>query len=485
MPDQVHAAAAIALNRFGLGARPGEAPPADPAGGLRDQLDAYDPLPAPIAALGQPADRLAATMDALRQLGEARKRESDRELVRTLETRPREDYGISVKARTEAAVQSSTPFVERLVHFWSNHFAVSRDRDTAAPFVPLFETAAIRPHVLGRFEDMLLAVERHPAMLLYLDQAQSVGPNSILARFAQRRNAKRAPGLNENLAREILELHTLGARSGYTQEDVTEFARAMTGWTVDSPLGPIAEFRRRFGRGAAIDQPWPSVDGYTFLPAIHEPGPKTILGRAYNQQGEAQARAILHDIASSRATARHIASKLAAHFAGDDPPPALVDRLAAAFVKSNGDLPTLYRELIDSPEAWAPTPLKFKSPWEWAISAARGCGIDGVEHPLPGNLQPAPLLERLGQPVWQPGSPAGWSDSASTWAAPDALLRRVEAAPRFAAAARRQEAMNPNALARDLLPGSLGNATKTAIADADSRATAISLLLVSPEFQRR
>jgi uncharacterized protein (DUF1800 family) len=486
MPDQVNAAAAIALNRFGLGARPGEAPPADPAGWLRDQLEAYEPLPPPIAKLGDPPARLAATIETLRQLRDAREqRETDQQRRRELLSRPREDYRISVKARAEAAVQSSTPFVERLVHFWSNHFAVSKDRASAAPFIPIFETAAIRPHVLGRFEDMLLAVERHPAMLLYLDQAQSVGPNSTLAQFAERRQPRRTPGLNENLAREILELHTLGARSGYTQQDVTEFARAMTGWTVDLPMGRMANLQRRFGHGRVTEASQPSAGAFVFRPAIHEPGSRTILGREYKQQGEAQARAILHDVANAPATARHIAAKLAAHFAGDDPPPALVGRLAAAFEKSNGHLPTLYRVLIDSPEAWAPAPTKFKSPWEWAISALRGCGIDGVDHPLPGNLQPAPLLEHLGQPVWRPGSPAGWSDNASAWAAPDALLRRVEAAPRFGAHASRQETMDPNALARDLLPGSLGDATKAAIAGADSRATAIALLLVSPEFQRR
>jgi uncharacterized protein (DUF1800 family) len=164
MPDQVNAAAAIALNRFGLGARPGEAPPADPAGWLKGQLEAYEPLPPPIAKLGDPPARLAATIETLRQLRDAREQqETDQQRRRELLSRPREDYRISVKARAEAAVQSSTPFVERLVHFWSNHFAVSKERAVAAPFIPIFETAAIRPHVLGRFEDMVLAVERHPA----------------------------------------------------------------------------------------------------------------------------------------------------------------------------------------------------------------------------------------------------------------------------------------------------------------------------------
>ncbi len=487
MPDQALTAAAIALNRFGLGARPGQAPLDDPAVWLKGQFDSYEPLPAAIAKLGDPQARLAATMETLLQLRAAARgrQETNQENRRAMLREARDRYLDAVNARAEAALTSSAPFVERLVHFWSNHFAVSMDKAAAIPFISIFESTAIRPHVLGRFEDMLLAVERHPAMLLYLDQAQSIGPNSTLAQFAERRQAKRTPGLNENLAREILELHTLGARSGYTQEDVTEFARAMTGWTVDLPAPGMANARRRFGRRGAVEEAQPSADGFVFREAIHEPGTRTILGHEYTQEGEAQARAILHDIVSAPATAKHVATKLAAHFAGDEPPQALVDRLAAAFQKSGGDLPTVYRALVDSPEAWEPAPTKFKNPWEWAISALRGCGIDGVGHPLPTKVQIAPLLQQLGQPVWRPGSPAGWDDTAATWAAPDAILRRVELAQRFAAGVSRQDTMDPIALAEQLLPGSLGDATKTAISAADSRVTAIALLLVSPEFQRR
>jgi len=485
MPDQ--ATTAIALNRFGLGARPGEAPPNDPAAWLKGQFDDYEPAPVAIARLGDPQARLAETMDTLRALREVARgqQESNQEERRAMLRAARDRYLEAVNARAEAALTSSAPFVERLVHFWANHFAVSMDKAAAIPFIPIYESTAIRPHVLGRFEDMLFAVERHPAMLLYLDQAQSIGPNSTLAQFAERRKAKRTPGLNENLSREILELHTLGARSGYTQEDVTELARAMTGWSVDLPAPGMANVRRRFGRRDGAGEAESSTDGFVFRAAIHEPGTRTILGREYKQEGEAQARAILHDVAASPATAKHVATKLAAHFAGDEPPQALVDRLASAFQESDGDLPTAYRVLIDSPEAWTRTPAKFKNPWEWTISALRGCGIDEVENPLPTKVQFAQLLQQLGQPVWRPGSPAGWDDTAATWAAPDAILRRVELAQLFAAAASRQDAMDPNALALQLLPGSLGDATKAAIAAPDSQVTGIALLLVSPEFQRR
>jgi len=507
MPDNpdVRAAAAvsptaIALNRFGLGARPSDSVSANPKVWLEQQFEHYDPLPAALQSLGNPQEQLAAAIEALREFREAaagnrRPRENagntpapnqNNQNRRAMFQAARNHYLEAVDARAHAALASNVPFLERLVHFWSNHFAVSMDKAPAVPFIPIFEATAIRPHVLGRFDDMLFAVERHPAMLLYLDQAQSAGPNSALARMAERRGAKRTPGLNENLAREILELHTLGARSGYSQDDVTEFARALTGWSIDG-VGPRAErFPARFGnRGGIAKTTEPSADGFVFRPGMHEPGSRTILGHKYTQEGESQARAILHDVAAAPATAKHIATKLAMHFAGDTPPQALVDRLTMAFQKSNGDLPALYRVLIDSPETWAPTAVKFKNPWEWIISALRGCGVDRVDDRQLSRLRFAPLLQQLGQPVWRPGSPAGWDDTSGTWAAPDALLRRVELAQRFATAVSRMDRSDPGDLAQHLLPGSVGGATEAAIKSADSHATALALLLVSPEFQRR
>jgi uncharacterized protein (DUF1800 family) len=472
-------AAAIALNRFGLGARAGEPPPSDPKAWLKNQLSRYQPLPPALATFGDPKAQLAEAVEQLRELrdaaqGKAGNQKARREMQRTA----RDHFQDAANARAHAAIESDTPFAERLVHFWSNHFAISADKAAAIPFIPFYEATAIRPHVMGRFEDMLLAVERHPAMLLYLDQAQSAGPNSPLAKLAGRRNAKRMPGLNENLAREILELHTVGVRSGYTQNDVTEFARALTGWSI-AGVGDRTQQRPLLRRRLGLrDDEKPAADGFQFREQIHEPGDRTILGRKYKQDGEGQARAVLHDLALSPATARHIATKLATHFAGDAPPLELVDRLAAVFERSKGDLPQLYWALIESPECWAPEPLKFKNPWEWTISALRGLGsADRLD-----KLQFGPLLQQLGQPMWRPGSPAGWDDGAGTWAAPNALMRRVELAQRFATAASRGE---PLAVAQSMLPGSLGEPTRMAIASAESRATAIALLLVSPEFQRR
>jgi uncharacterized protein (DUF1800 family) len=442
---------AVALNRFGLGARPDEPPPADPQRWLLAQLDAYDPLP----AAWKPLPRTTALLDVWNTLQRSVRQapEGQRSGIRAAYLREgSREYLAGVGARTTSALQTATPFVERLVHFWANHFAVSVDKRLIVGFAGSFEADAIRPHVLGRFEDLLLAVLRHPAMLLYLDQARSTGPGSMMG--------ARGRGLNENLAREVLELHTLGVRSGYTQEDVKEFARALTGWTLpgDAAAQTGATFR--------------------FVPALHEPGARTILGKTYAQEGEAQARGVIRDLVAARATALHVAGKLARHFVSDDPPQALVGQLAATFARTGGDLTSVYHELVASALTWQPVPPKFKSPWDWSISSLRALGRRSM-----APAEAARLMTQLGQPVWRPGSPAGYGDTAATWAAPDALMRRVELAQRLAQEA--GDAVDARSLAPRVLPGSLGEATAGALARAESGATALALLLASPEFLRR
>jgi uncharacterized protein (DUF1800 family) len=452
---------AIALNRFGLGARPDDPVPADPPRWLLSQFDRYEALPTPWGALPRSAALVDVWLSQRRAVRQAP--EGQRSGIRAAYLRKaRDEYVAAVGARVVGAVTTPTPFVERLVHFWSNHFALSVDKLLVVGLAGGFEADAIRPHVLGRFEDLLLAAVRHPAMLLYLDQAQSIGPGSPAGARAERRQQRRR-GLNENLAREILELHTLGVRSGYTQDDITEFARALTGWTLPADDD---------------DAPQDSTT-FRFVNSLHEPGSRTVLGRTYADAGEQQARAIIHDLSMAPATARHIALKLARHFAGDDPPAALVERVAQAFLRTGGDLPSVYRTLIESPGAWQAAGAKFKSPWEWAISAFRAVGRHDV---LP--MQATNLLNQLGQPVWRPGSPAGYDDVAARWAAPDALIRRVEAAQRLAGQA--GAAIDARAIAPRVLPGgALSDATAGAIARAESGATALALLLVSPEFLRR
>jgi uncharacterized protein (DUF1800 family) len=504
--------ASIALNRFGLGARSDEAPPAAPREWLVGQFKAFDPKPPVIAAL--PSTRVIATqladyLEAQRALrmqdgggqkqaaqprspqaapampssatpdgamaqtppamtdAETDKRDPVAQARNFARQQGRDFYAAAVTARAQTAVTSPAPFAERLVHFWANHFAVSIDKFQVVGLAGAFEFDAIRPHLLGNFRDMLFAVEQHPAMLLYLDQAQSVGPNSKVGSRAN--GAGRTLGLNENLAREILELHTLGVRTGYGQADVTEFARALTGWTV-------AGLRR--GPAARVAGVEGDPGSFIFTDRLHEPGARTILGKLYPEGGVEQASAVLDDLARHPATAHHIATKLTRHFAGDDPPPAMVARLEAAFTRSGGDLPSVYRAIVESPECWAADPVKFKNPWEWSVSALRAVGAR--ELPAAATVG---LLNQLGQPVWRPGSPAGFDDIAASWAGPDALLRRVQAAERIVD--RMHEPIDARARAAQLFPSTLSTATAEQIGRAESPGQGLALLLVAPEFMRR
>lgn len=455
--------AAIALNRLGLGARPDE--PGPSGNGRRWVLDQFDHYQERVPAWSEQPDSASRVSSYARSLREVRAApEGDRATMRqALRRDTRDAYLNAVGARMASALDAPAPFVERMVHFWSNHFAVSVDKAAVAPLAGAFEAEAIRPHVLGRFQDMLLSAERHPAMLIYLDQVRSIGPNSAAAARAAQRDGAPSRGLNENLAREILELHTLGVRSGYGQDDVTEFARALTGWTV---------------AGVARPQQDVEAGNFVFLPALHEPGSRQIVGRSYAAGGEAQARSVLIDLAAAPATARHVATKLARHVVSDSPPPALVDRLASSFLRSSGDLPSVYRTLIESPETWLPQAAKYKTPWEWSVSAMRALGWRNSPP-----RQTIAMLNQLGQPVWRPGSPAGFDDVAASWAAPDALWRRVEFSQRLAA--EQGNPLDARALASQVLPGSLGESSLRAIARAESGPMALALLLASPEFQRR
>lgn len=473
-------ASAIANNRFGLGSRPADRID-NPKKWLAAQLTEFDPAPAALS--GQPARSQIAAEFREYQLDRRDFRQAKKEaagsddmakidpakitqVVNILRTR----YVAAADARLNAALASTTPFAERLVHFWSNHFAVSVDKLPVLGLAGDFEFSAIRPNIMGRFSDLLLAATTHPAMLLYLDQAQSIGPNSMLAqRVAARRN--RELGLNENLAREILELHTLGARTVYSQKDVTEFARALTGFTVGGMAkGPIQRMLQQNGE-----------DGESqFLAAIHEPGERQVVGRVYREAGELQAKSILADLAVHPATAKHIATKLAQHFVADVPPASLVTRLEQVFLKSGGNLTSVYKALIDSPEAWSPVPSKFKSPWDWVLSSLRALDV----RDLPGkDRQAVGMFAQLGQPIWRPGSPAGFADTTENWAGGAALMRRVEVANRLAD--RSANRLDARTIAPSILSGQIRPDTQEGIARAESPSQGLALLLLSPEFLRR
>jgi uncharacterized protein (DUF1800 family) len=364
-------------------------------------------------------------------------------------------YRTEALARLQRAVIADCGFTERLVVFWSNHFCISANKGPLARmWAGSFEREAIRPYVLGRFGDMLKAVEQHPAMLFFLDNQQSLGPES-------RAGENRKRGLNENLAREIMELHTLGVGGGYSQDDVSSLARIITGWT----------FAGRQGR---LGVP----GSFVFNANAHQPGAQRLLGKVYESNGVAQGEAALADIARHPSTAKFIATKFARHFVADDPPPALVARLQDVFHKSDGDLKALAIALVDSDEAWQAPLTKMRSPYEFLVATGRLLGRIPDD---PGIYLRG--LNLLGQPLWSPAGPNGFPDSNAAWAAPEGMKLRLDISAQ--AASRLADNIDP----RDLLELAAADAaspeTRRTIERAESRQQALALLLMSPEFQRR
>ncbi|MGL5166023.1 MAG: DUF1800 domain-containing protein [Afipia sp.] len=364
-------------------------------------------------------------------------------------------YRAEALARIQRAIMTESGFVERLVAFWSNHFCTSANKgELARMWSGAFEREAIRPHVLGRFGDMVLAVEQHPAMIFFLDNQQSIGPQS-------RAGQNRKRGLNENLAREIMELHTLGVHGGYTQDDVTSLARIITGWT----------FAGREGKVGA-----PGT--FAFNANAHEPGPQKLLGKVYEDTGVRQGEAALADIVRHPATAKFIATKFVRHFVADDPPPALVAKLESTFRKTDGDLRAMTLALVDADEAWHAPMTKIRMPYEYLIATGRMMGQipEDPQRYLGG-------LNVLGQPLWSPAGPNGFADTNAVWAAPEGLKLRLDIASQISS--RIGETLDPRALL-DVVAGEAASAeTRQTVERAESRQQAFALLLMSPEFQRR
>jgi uncharacterized protein (DUF1800 family) len=463
----------IAVNRFGLGAKPGELERAslDPRGWLKAQLS-NEALPPRALADLPPSSEIVATINQLRASGafgkfgrtrsgalaggtpisNAASAGAAREaLFAELGKRGRDLYLKEAGARTLAQIESDQPLRERLTAFWSNHFTVSVVRPIVLGIAGAFEREAIRPHVTGRFHDLLLAVVRHPAMLLYLDNAGSTGPNS---RYGQ----LKGKGLNENLARELLELHTLGVDGGYTQADVTSFARILTGWSIAGP--------RDRNPGA-----------FKFRPLLHEPGEKIFLGQRFGPAGEQEGLQAIAFLARHPSTARHIARQFAIHFIADDPPQPVIDRFARVFRDSDGDLMALTEAAIDSPEAWAHPLGKLKTPNELVVSTMRAVGYSSDDKRL------LSALRGLGQAPFTAPSPAGWPDTAAGWMGPSAVLERAD----FAAAVGKRIAGRVRP--QQLIDETVGPVSDERLAMAVTRAADIDdangLVLASPQFQRR
>ena len=461
---------AKAFHRFGLGPRPGDLETfTDIRAAIRAEADLAD-----VALLRGP--ELVDAGEALVELAEYRAALQERQAAEAAAARmeaagdtpartmPEEDappirdvpaqqriYLTEFGARLRQFQAVDIGFVERLVAFWTNHFAIEAGAGLVErTLVGAFEREAIRPHVLGRFRDMLGAATKHPAMLVYLDNAQSIGPNSI-------QGTRAGTGLNENHARELLELHTLGVDAGYTQEDVTEMARVLTGWA----------FVGRQGQGA--------IGSFLFRQIAHEPGARTVFGTTYPAGGVEQGEAVLDELASYPATARHVAFKLIRHFVADEPEPSFVEFLANVFLETDGDLKSVALAMVDSDEAFV-EPTKVKTPQIFAWSAFRALGLSmRPQEVVPG-------LQALGQPMWDPPSPEGFSDESATWIAPDAMTSRLDIAELLAQRASLD--VSPDLLFSMILGEDASHDSRTTVLGAESEAQALALLLMTPEFQR-
>ena len=360
-------------------------------------------------------------------------------------------YLNEAKARIDAALAAEIGFAERLVWFWSNHFCISADKIQSMSGA--YEREAIRPHVLGRFADMLQAVESHPAMLFYLDNAASMGPNS------DRRHQSHPRPQREPRARDLGAAHARCAHAAIRR--TTSYVSPTC-----SPAGRLLP---------AADNPEHGGE-FTFNRRLHEPGPQKIMDKVYEDTGVEQGRAVLRDLAAHPATATHVATKLVRYFIADEPPPELVERLAKTFRDTAGDLKEVTKALVASPEAWTLPRTKLKRPSEWVVSMVRATGIAQVDA---ARFTAGQGL--LGEPLWRPPSPKGYADDEATWI--DGMGRRLDIANNFAE--RVANRIDPQYVMETVLGSTVSREVTQAVARAESRQQALALLFMSPELQRR
>jgi uncharacterized protein (DUF1800 family) len=454
---------AIAVQRFGLGGRQGDiaAASGNPKQWLLNQLEGVALQPQ--ALDGRPFLGSGALVGELIEYRRQRRHEQAAGTYgKTMDDPAKaffkekvKDYLREMAARFALGFTTEKPFSERLVWFWSNHFTVSALSGPAVTEVGAFEREAIRPHITGKFEDMLVAVTRHPAMQLYLNNVASIGPNSLAGKLSGR-------GLNENLGRELMELHTLGVDGGYTQADVIALAKILTGWSLDKD-----------GTG----------QGFRYYPARHEPGDVVLRGKTYPSTGDdGQGLAALHDLAHDPATARHVARQFATAFVSDNPSPESVARLEHVFNNTGGDLKAFAVAVVDDPAAWKPDAGKLRSPIAYITAALRMLdwpqGGDR-EQQLKGIMAATRLM---GEFPLAASSPKGWPLKSDAWSGPDAILNRLQWARELG------NKMPQNFDAMRVADGALGPlikpATRTAMKSASNGGEALALLVASPEFQR-
>jgi uncharacterized protein (DUF1800 family) len=438
----------IAAVRFGYGLRPGEPAVAEPEAllaGVRAGAGERDPE--------EPG--LAARSARFLRIREAAERGEDKTPP---STRYRAIYQADVERRVARATLSPHGFHERLVWFWADHFTVVGRNQRGRMTAPSFEAEAIRPNVAGSFGALLKAAVTHPVMLVYLDQFQSIGPGSPVGR-------RHGRGLNENLAREVLELHTLGVGADYGQADVRQFAELLT------------------GLGAGL-----STGRMVFRAPRAEPGAETVLGRRYGggAAGVADIHAALDDLALHPATARHVATKLAVHFLADEPPPGLVDHLEGAYRRSDGALMAVYAALLEHPASWTEPGAKVRQPFDFLVATLRAAGARGpadVAAAFAGGPPCAGVLRGLNQPLWGARGPDGWPEAAEAWITPPGLTGRINWASRLGV--KLAERTDPRTFLADGLGPRASAETTAVVRGAAERWEGIALVLASPEFNRR
>ena len=454
-----------AANRFGLGASHADALAMgdDPAGWLVHQIDRkqHDPGPEVPDSVISVALQSATTMDRRQAQDRA---QGDTEKIARIEQEQRSSRQLAQRAvmdqlgaRFAYAVATPTPYRERLVHFWSNHFTVSRQgKPQLLGSCVAYENETIRAGLDGLFADMLVRVVSHPVMLLYLDNAQSVGSGSWIG-------LRRKLGPNENLAREVLELHTLGVNGGYDQEDVKTLAKILTGWTVGN---------RRLRRIAA------KPGAFAFVQMMHEPGAFKLLGKKYRSNGVNQGVEALRDLGTHAATARHLATKLVCHFVSDEPPLEAVDEIAEVFVATRGHLPSVHKTLIGLSGAWRSENRKLKTPHEYLASVFRG-----LEIPPPARANAVGSLRVMNHLPFGAPSPAGWPDIQSHWGSPNSLKQRIEWG--IEVGRRIGSSVDVRNASDWLVDPTASRTLMASLKRAESPSQALSLLIASPDFQWR
>jgi len=445
--------ATIGAIRFGYGFHPDQPAPDNPDA-LMAALRAGQTAPLLFDVPG--SDDRRALLDEMIRLRKAKDKEGRRKAIRKMRIEALRD----VARRVHQRALSPHGFYERVAGFWADHFTVAGKNPGQLYFMPVFEPEALRPHIMGRFEDMLTAVAQHPAMLIYLDQVESFGP-------ASRAGKRLGRGLNENLAREILELHTIGVGGPYTQRDVREFAELLTGYGTRRGYASFRFVRRRA-----------------------EPGPETVLGKTYggDPARAEHAVALFRDLARHPATARHLARKLAVHFVADEPDPDLVAHIAGAWQRSGADLPTVYAALVEHPAAWRDFGAKVKRPVELVASTLRALGLDARAAAMRIDQRPRAIfqaLRTLNQPMFKAPGPDGWPEEAEAWITPQGLAARLQYASRAAQLITRARDLDPRRFAEATLRDTIRPDTAFAVRAAPDRWEGIAYVLASPEFNRR